>query len=121
MLMEQVYNEDAIERIAELVRFNLQANVLALQDARLAAIHRPALHAQQGAPLAVVHNAQGSFALALAFVFRPVSHIASLSLTRELIRCAPSDVHGSLQSCLSEAMLLSQLQAHVKGQQTFTV
>lgn len=51
-----MYNEDAIERIAELVRFNLQANVLALQDARLAAIHRPALHAQQGVHLAVVQQ-----------------------------------------------------------------
>ena len=47
-LTKQVCNEDAIERIAELVRFNLQANVLALHDARLAAIHRPALLAQQG-------------------------------------------------------------------------
>lgn len=50
---KQVYNEDAIERIAELVRFNLQANVLALHDARLAAIHRPALLAQQGVHLFV--------------------------------------------------------------------
>lgn len=45
-----MYNEDAIERITELVRFHLQANVLALHDARLATIHRPALLKQQGGP-----------------------------------------------------------------------
>lgn len=45
-----MYNEDAIERMTELVRFHLQANVLALHDARLATIHRPALLKQRGAP-----------------------------------------------------------------------
>ncbi len=45
----QVYSDDAIERVTELVRFQLQANVLALHDARLAAAYRPGLHAQQGA------------------------------------------------------------------------
>ncbi|KAK9845361.1 hypothetical protein WJX81_004388 [Elliptochloris bilobata] len=55
---QQVYNEDAIERIAELVRFNLQSNVLALHDARLAAIHRPALLAQEEAAAAGEEDAE---------------------------------------------------------------
>jgi hypothetical protein len=45
----QVYSDDVIERVAELVRFQLQANVLALHDVRLAAAYRPGLRAQQGA------------------------------------------------------------------------
>lgn len=83
LLARQVYNEDAIERIAELLRFNLQANVLALHDARLAAIHRPALLAQQGVHFAVVHRRAWRLR-SCAGRCSPVNNLASQMRAREV-------------------------------------
>lgn len=40
---KQVYNEDVIEAVIDIVKFNLTHNVLVFHDARLRQIHRPTL------------------------------------------------------------------------------
>ena len=42
-LPKQAYPEDTIERVVEVLKFNLMSNVMAFHDARLCQIHRPQL------------------------------------------------------------------------------
>lgn len=56
----QVYREDLIERVLELLRFYLLSNVLAFHDARLCQAHRPQLLDDAGEGRIIAHTWTGT-------------------------------------------------------------